>query len=99
MLDCTSILLGTDGFNRVFLMPLNDVRVVVATPSRLTVARCNRGMVLLYHPTSPLEIYVDVESDGLAFCHEALGSYSRYFSYPTITLNRLYYTLCGTALH
>ena len=40
---------------------------------------------------------VDVESDDLAFCHEALGSYSRYFSYPSITLNRLHYTC--TALH
>ena len=99
MLDCTSIILGTGGFNRVLLMPLNDVGVVVATPSHLTVATCNRGMVLLYHPTSPVEIYVDVDSDDLAFCHEALGSYSRYFSYPSITLNRLYYTLCRTARH
>ena len=98
MLDCTSIRSGTGGFNRVFLTPPNDVGVAIATPSNLTVATCDRGMVvLLYHPTSPLEIYVDVESDDLAFCHEALGSYSWYFSYPSITLNRLHYTC--TALH
>ena len=93
-----AVLLGTGAFNRAFIMPSNDNGVLVAAPSNLTVTTCNRDMVLLYHPTSPLEIFVDIQSDHLAFSW-AVRSYSRHSSYPSITLHRLYNTLCRTALH
>ena len=64
--DCTSVLLGTGAFNRAFIMPSNDNGVLVAAPSNMTIAICDRGTVVPHTP-SPLEIYVDIQSDDPVF--------------------------------